>query len=169
MSVLARISGELNRSAAGRWYAALGDRDRMAVLALGAFLALVLAYVAVWMPLRSYAAAAETRYEQGEALLSWMQLTEDEARTSARSSSGPRSGASLLTLVANTASEAGVQLTRFQPEGGGGVSVVLQKQDFNAVLRWLERLTVREQVVVRQLSIDDQDEPGLINARINLI
>ena len=168
MSWFDRLRGELDRSAAGRWFAGLGERDRLAVAALSAFLLVVLVYLAVWLPVSSFAEAADARYRKQEALLGWMKVTEQEARTSSSTSSGPRSGGSLLTLVANSASEAGVQLTRFQPEASGGVSVVLQNQDFNAVIRWLERLTVREQVVVRQLSIDDQDEPGLINARINL-
>ena len=169
MSRFEQLKSELDRSAAGRWYAGLGERDRLAVAALLAFLVVVLIYLALWTPISSFAEAADRRYTDTEALLGWMKLTEQEARASSSTAPGPRSGGSLLTLVANSASEAGVQLTRFQPEGSGGVSVVLQNQDFNAVIRWLEHLTVREQVVVRQLSIDGQEKPGLINARINLI
>ena len=169
MSLLDRARTEFDRSAAGRWLAGLGERDRLAVIGLSAFLGVVAIYLLLWLPISDFAEAADARYKKQEALLGWMKGTEADARASSANSTGARSGASLLTLVANSASEAGVQLTRFQPEGSGGVSVVLQNQDFNAVLRWLERLTLREQVVVRQLSIDDQETPGLINARINLL
>jgi type II secretory pathway component PulM len=75
-------------------------------------------------------------------------------------------GGSLLTLVAS-AGAAGIQLTRYQPEAGGGVSVVLQGQDFNAILNWLAGMERQEQVRVRQLSIDAHGEPGRVNARIS--
>jgi general secretion pathway protein M len=74
-----------------------------------------------------------------------------------------------LTLVANSAARAGLQLLRYQPEGGGGVSVVLQNQSFNALIGWLADLEQRDHVAVKQISIDAQSEPGLVNARINLI
>lgn len=75
----------------------------------------------------------------------------------------------MLTLVANSAARSGVQLLRYQPEGSGGVSVVLQNQPFNTVIQWLSDLEQTDHVGVKQISIDDQTEPGMVNARINLI
>ena len=156
-------------SAAGRAYAQLGERDRLAVTGLAAFLALVVIYLAIWRPIAAWQDAADARYQRQLGVLEWMRAHETEARAAARGADAQRDGGnSMLSVVSSTANRAGVKLTRFQPEGSGGVSVVIQNQPFNAVLRWLDDLA-DEGIDVRTLSIDRQGQNGLINGRINLI
>ena len=55
------------------------------------------------------------------------------------------------------------------PKAAAGVSVVLQNQSFDALIKWIADLGQDNQVIVKQISIDGQSEPGLVNARITLI
>lgn len=157
-------------SSLARTYAALTERDRLAVLGLAAFLGLVVLYFGVWTPAHDWNVAADERYQRQFGVLQWMRTNEENARAAARSSAAAQGGGnnSMLTRVSSSANRSGVKLTRFQPEGGGGVAIVIQNQPFNAVLRWLDELA-RERIQVRQLSLDRQGQSGLVNGRIKLI
>jgi general secretion pathway protein M len=139
------------------------------VTLLALFLGAVLLYAMVWRPLSDWSNAADASYQHQIALLDWMRQHESEARAAAaRADATPESG-SLLTLVANSAARSGLQLLRYQPEGAGGVSVVLQNQSFNALVSWIAELEQGNHVSVKQISIDGQSDPGLVNARVILI
>jgi general secretion pathway protein M len=164
-----RIDNAFRASAAGRWYGALEANERTLVAGVAAFLGLAILYFAIWSPVADWSHRADARYQRQTAVLEWMQQKEKEARAAGQRSEGTPESGSLLTVVANSAARSGVQLLRYQPEGSGGVSVVLQNQPFNTVIAWLSDLEQRDHVAVKQISIDDQTEPGMVNARINLI
>lgn len=164
-----RLEEAFRGSAAGRWFAGLEQNERTLVAALGALLAVAVLYAGIWRPLHDWSAAADRRYQHQLALLDWMRQQEGAARAAAQHGTGNAGAGSLLTIVANSAAGAGVQLLRYQPEASGGVSVVLQNQSFNALIEWLGQLEQRDSVAVKQISIDGQSKDGLVNARINLI
>jgi len=164
------LAAQWHTSSFGRWHQNLGVRERI-LTDLTAFLILLgLVYLALWRPIVSWSQAQQQRYEQKEALLEWMQLHSAEARQQNQNNTQPASGnGSLLTVVSNTAREEGVQLTRFQPEGNGGVSVVLQNQNFDLIVRWLGNLQSQHNVQIRQISVDRQEALGSVNVRINFL
>jgi len=164
-----RVETAFHASAAGRWFAALEANERTMVTGLVAFLAVVILYVGVWRPLDEWSSNADAQYRRQLAVVDWMKLHEKEAREKGQRADGARESGSLLTTVANSAAHAGIQLLRYQPEGSGGVSVVLQNQPFNALIAWIARLEQESHVSVKQISIDSQNESGLVNARIILI
>lgn len=167
--MLERFDNAFRESAIGRWFATLEPNERTMVTVLAGFLVVVLLYLAIWRPLSEWSNHADALYQRQIAVLDWMRLHESEARAAGQRSDSTRESGSLLTVVANSAAHAGVQLLRYQPEGSGGVSVVLQNQSFNAVIAWVAELEQEDHVTVKQISIDAQTEPGLINARIILI
>jgi general secretion pathway protein M len=164
-----RLENTLRDSAAGRWFVGLEYNERMLVAALAALVVLAIIYVALWRPLHVWSSDADRRYEHQLALLDWMRQQEGAAREAAQHVQGAPASGSLLTVVANSAASAGLQLVRYQPEASGGVSVVLQNQPFNALIEWLAQLEQRDSVAVKQISIDGQTKNGLVNARINFI
>ena len=168
--MLENVRTTITRSGVGRWYAALAGRERAMVNAAAAVVVAGIVYGGIARPSWEYRQASVSRYQQQQAILTWMQSHEAEARRGAAAGGGNAArvqDASLLALVANTAREFDIRLTRYQPEGGGGVSVVLQEQSFNDVLRWTERLTSAHQIEIIQANLDSQDE-GLVNARFSI-
>jgi general secretion pathway protein M len=97
-----------------------------------------------------------------------MRVHEGEARAAGQRVNGSPEAGSLLTLVANSAARAGLSLLRYQKEGDG-VAVVLENQPFNSLIEWIAALERDDNVTVKQISIDGQSAPGLVNARITLI
>lgn len=160
----------LRQSAVGRWFADLERREQRLIAGAAAAVGAALVYFAVWSPISTWAAQAETRHAQALGVLDYLRAHEAEARAAGRGPTGTTSaGGSMLSAIAETAASAGIQLTRYQNEAGGGMSVVLQDQSFDQVLTWLADLERNGQARVRQLSIDAQGTPGRINARISLI
>jgi general secretion pathway protein M len=155
------------RSAASQWLNGLPPRDRTIVNVLAIVLAAAFVYSLVWSPVADWRERADMQYREAVAVSDWIAANEARLRTAGQAAPG-RAGNTLLSTVANSAAMAGVQLTRVQPEAQDGVSVVIQDQEFNRVLLWLDELVSREQLAIRQLSIDSHASPGRVSARISL-
>jgi general secretion pathway protein M len=163
-----RFDAAFRSSSAGRWFSALQPNERTMVTALVGFVVLVVLYTGVWSPLNEWSNRADAQYQRQLAVLDWMRLHENEAKAAGQRSDATREAGSLPTVVANSAARAGLQLLRYQPEAGG-ISVVLQNQSFDAVIAWIADLEQTDHVSVKQISVDAQTEPGMVNARITLI
>src|SRR5262245_30537692 len=163
-----KVDSAFRGSVVGRWFAQLEPNERTMVTWLFAFLCVVVLYLGIWQPLSDWSSNADAQYRRQLAVVDWMKLHEKEARAAGQRGDGGAESGSLLTTVANSAAHANIQLLRYQPEGGG-VSVVLQNQPFNALIAWIADLDQESHVSVKQISIDGQGESGLVNARIILI
>ena len=163
-----RLDSAFRGSSAGRWFFSLQANERTMVTALVASLIVALLYTSVWSPLSEWSNRADALYQRQLAVLDWMRLHENEAKAAGQRAEATRESGSLPTVVANSAARAGLQLLRYQPEAGG-ISVVLQNQSFDALIAWIADLEQTDHVAVKQISIDSQNEPGLVNARITLI
>ena len=78
------------------------------------------------------------------------------------------SARSLLTTVTRTAQTVGVAPSKLQPEGNEAVSVWFDSVPFSRLMLFLERLKATQNIVVRQISVESQDEPGKVSARVIL-
>ena len=163
-----RFDNAFRGSSVGRWFYALQANERTMVTALVASLVVAILYTSVWSPLSEWSNRADALYQRQLAVLDWMRLHENEAKEAGQRAEASRESGSLPTVVANSAARAGLQLLRYQPEAGG-ISVVLQNQSFDALIAWIADLEQTDHVAVKQISIDSQNEPGLVNARITLI
>ncbi len=158
------------------WYAtslyrnfAMRDaNERQIILAVVGVVLAALVYLVLWQPVANWSSSAQEAHQREQTLHDWLLANESAARLTASESSGREaSSEGLLTIVSRTAEKAQLKLTRFQPESNG-VSVVLQKQAFNDVLRWLSMLEKEEQVMVVQASVDADSLSGRVNARFSL-
>ena len=73
-----------------------------------------------------------------------------------------------LANVSNTAQRFQVPLVRIQSVPSGGISIQIEGQRFNNLLRLLDALQQEYGMRVTAVSIDKSGE-GLVNARISLI
>ncbi len=147
----------------------LEPRDRFAAKSLAIFLACVIGYFGVWEPMETFADDARVDRDRSRDLLAWMMSTRSQAAQSGSTvkRQGP-SGQTLLTRVSRTAQQHQIKPNRLQPEGEGNVSVWFDAVAFDSLIGWLQELESREGISVQQISLDRQDGPGLVNARIVL-
>lgn len=167
---MSRLASWFGGSALGRRFHGLERREQDLVTAGAIVLGVTVLYFAVWQPVSDWSAHAEAQYARQLAIVDYLRTNEAAARSAGSASSAQQTGGgSILTVVADTAAAAGVALTRYQNETGGGLSIVLQDQEFDSVLRWLAQLERAEGRRIRQLSVDAQGNPGRVNARISVL
>ena len=158
------------------WWNALQDRERW-ILGAGAVLALGLSfYAALWSPFQQDLAQLRRGVAEQRAELVWMRTAAREIKRLDGSASAPRApgqrepGRSLLTLVDQSARAAGLDqaMRRVEPQGSDKVSVRLEQASFDALTRWLARLTREHAIETVNARVDRQAASGFVDARIIL-
>ena len=159
----------LSATPAGQWFRSQATRDQRMLVLLALFVALVLLWMTIWLPVQDGLTVARARH--GDALEDqrWMISNRDAAsRAAGRELSPGQSGQALLSTVASSAGRAGLTLNRFQPEGNDSLAVSLDDVAFDDLVIWLETLAQRQGIRVRQASIDARDTLGRVRARLLL-
>ena len=146
----------------------LERKEKLAILALSVFLALLTFFLVIWIPIYEYKEKQRDSYEKSLDLLLYLQSTEEEARSVKVDGSKRMSGQTLLTKVTRTAKTAGIQPSRLQPEGNDSVSIWFDSVSYRELMLFLERLESREAIYIIQLSIDKGNQSGKISSRVTV-
>ena len=152
---------------AGRWYAGREPGEQRVILALAALIVLTVFWLGLWKPIADWRETAHNRYQNAQAQLDWLRANEQRARALSRSAAAG-DGRSLLPVITRSAQSQNIQVNRLQPEASGIVSVSIQDQPFNDLLRWLHSLQENNGVSVRRMAVDADERPGIVNAQIRL-
>lgn len=161
---MGKLQESFRASSAGRWYYGREPQEQRIVAALAAALALTLVWLGLWKPIQDWKLESQNRHENAVANLEWLKLNESRLKT--LPGPGEDAGKNLLRTITESARDGGLKLSRIQPDGEGGINVVLQDQPFNAVLALLSQLAENNAVVVTRASIDESGNPGRINAQV---
>ncbi len=151
----------------------LNPRERRLVYIGGAVAAVLLFYAAVWVPLSNKVERLRTTVAEQQQLETWMKQAAREVqrlRKAATTPGGKRPRQSLLALADQSAKQQGLGRTikRVQPEGQDKVNIRLEEAAFDDVVAWLEKLQSQHGVRVATITIDRQDQPGLVDVRLTL-
>ena len=146
----------------------LERKEKLAILALSVFLALLTFFLVIWFPIYESKEKRRDSYERSLDLLLYLQSTEEEARSVKVDGSKRMSGQTLLTKVTRTAKTAGIQPSRLQPEGNDSVSIWFDSVSYRELMLFLERLESREAIYIIQLSIDKGNQSGKISSRVTV-
>lgn len=154
-------------------YETLSTRDRAALKVLVVALVLVVLVFGVIKPAYQYKVDAERQLLQSQSLLALVNENKSLLASSARQSSGGAASKSLnsqqlVSSVTNMAKRQDVALKRFEPSGEQKIKVWVDNASFDKVIAWLARLKRDLGVKVEQISVDKDDEPGRISARMTL-
>ncbi len=154
------------------WWNGLQPRERR-TLSIGAVVVVLsVIYFGLWEPFRNEVRQMEQAVEKNRALLAWMERSAAEVAAlkgrAAAAAPGRGGDRSLLALVDQTARRArlGPALKRVEPEGKEAVRVWLEQAAFDDVVRWITQLEQKSGVRIESITIDRQEAPGRVNARI---
>ena len=115
-----------------RWRG-LPARDRLALLWLGAFLLLVVLYLALWRPAERHLQSARQYFTEQRALHAYIQQQAPNVRQAdAAAPQAQIDPAALQGMVTASAAQAGLSVERLDSEGEGAVQVALQPAPFAA-------------------------------------
>lgn len=155
------------------WLDNLGSRERLMLAAGAVLLVLLLLYVLLLEPLLSgYHALQESVAEQRDTV-HWMQgsaETIQRLRSSGGTAAKGLGGRSLLAVTDSTARAGGLgpALKRVEPEGGNSVRVWLDGAPFDVLVKWLGTLSTQHGVEADSVTLERNEAPGLVNARLML-
>lgn len=150
----------------------LGARERMMVL-LGIAGAVILLLYGLWRPFLHRVHRLEAVVSEQRGLDQWMGEAAREVRRLRGAGAVPGAAPdkqSLLAVVGKTAKQGGLgkAMKRVEPEGKDKVRVWLEEAAFDDLARWLERLAGEQGIRVARITVDRQEQTGLVNARMTL-
>lgn len=149
-------------SSAGRWYASREPQEQRIVAGIVLLVALSILWLGLWKPISDWKETSQNRYRVAAANLDWLKANRELVDTSPQAEGGNAS----LRVITETARTRGLKLSRVQPDGEGGINVVLQEQPFNAVLGLISQLGENNGVNATRAAIDGSGSPGQVNAQI---
>ena len=149
-------------------YLQLEKTERSALNSLASFFALLFLYFVIWNPVNQYHDSNEVERDRQLSLIQYMRASEKEARASSKGVNRAPTGQSLLTTVSRTAQQIGIKPNRLQPEGSDAVSVWFDGVAFDDLMLMLKQIQARQGIVVQQIAIDREGQPGMVRARIVL-
>ena len=159
------VEQALEDSTIVRRFRELPMRQRQASMAAGILVAIVVVYIGIWEPVFDYRENAIDGMTTARQNLEWMHQNETAAR--GRLNSGEEIEEVSIAKLSTSARQFGFSLQRIQSMPSGGVSIQLQRQPFNPVLRWLEFLNGEYGYRVVNASLNSYAE-GLVDARITI-
>ena len=155
-------------SGVGRWYRGREPRDRLVIRLLSLAVCILLLWSVVWKPVSDWRELANNRFENAQSTLDWVHTNEARVRAAVRAQAPRGAGPSLLPVITRAAEAQGLALNRLQPESNGAVTVMLQAQPFNEVMKWVHNLQENNGVTILRISVDAQGEPGYVNAQLRI-
>jgi len=152
-------------------YEMLGARDRLILKWIMAGLVVALVYFAAWQPASHYKMNAQMDLKQNQKLLALVASNREALSNLAKQSQNNRStldSQQLVSSVTNLAKRNGVLLKRFEPSGDNKLKVWLDNASFDKVVTWLTIMKQTLNITVEQISIEKDEAPGLVSARLTL-
>ena len=165
VSLRSQLQQRARLSPLGQRWQQLPARDRLALLGLGAFMAVVLVYLALWLPLQRDLQQSRAWYSQQRELHAYMLAHADEARQLAGHPQQQIDAEALHGLVTRSAQERGLSIERVDSDATG-VQVNLAPAPFANLLAWLQQLQ-SEGVRFADVSLERGDN-GRVLARLSL-
>jgi type II secretory pathway component PulM len=148
------------------WFAGLQPRER-AIFVVGAVAALLIVlWAGVLRPLGTRSEVLRESVAAKQRLL--VNLAQIDGRAQSAPSDAPGQDQTLVRLVGNSASEAGVALTRTRPDGPDGIQVTFGNASFDTLVAWLVALETQNKVTVESASFTGTRQPGIVNGQLLL-
>lgn len=169
--MLEKLSRNPTIASALQWYESQTPRDQLIVKCVALFVVLVILYLSTWAPAKSYMDDGVRALESRKDLLALVQENRTTLKRMAQSSasSAPTlDSQQLVSSVTNLAKRSGLSLKRFEPSGENQVKVWVDEASFDKLVSWLGALKKSLNVSVDQISLEVEDEPGRISARLTL-
>lgn len=154
---------------AQQWWQQREPRERLALSVLGVALGVTLVWMVLVQPLLAFHADARRDYLQQTRLLNWMEDNAPAIRQrQGQARPRPAAAGDWVAQLSRSATNGGVILRGFNPEGDNAVRIQIEGQPFDNVMIWLQYLEQEQGIVVSMAEFSATSNPGLINLRATL-
>ena len=149
------------------WYELLAPKDRRAIQIMTVALVVFITYLMVWEPFNGWADSRKQDYVHQQEIHDWFLKNKARALELQKSQKAGAGQRELSSVVSATARQAGLILSRVQPDRKG-MSVWVEDTAYQKLLKWLVLLDTKYEVQVQQIRIDKLKEEGRIKGYVHL-
>ncbi|MEY1661949.1 type II secretion system protein GspM [Isoalcanivorax beigongshangi] len=152
------------------WFAEREAREQRLLVALAITAVLFLLYGMVWAPTVQARDAARQRYLSQAQVVNWIEDNAAVVRQAGAQSNGgtPHFSGDWISLINSSATQTGLTLRGYTPDGSDAVRVQLEQQVFARVVIWFQQLEQEQGIRVSSLEISASQQPGTVNVRATL-
>lgn len=143
------------------WWQTLQPREQQLVRWAGVVSVIAVFYFGVWQPLHQYRAERQLAASSAAEQLAWLQTKLPQITSNATVSRG---AASLNDVVARSASQFKVTVSRMQPQNEQ-LQLSIDDLPFETLLRFINHLQSEQGVQLVQLDIATTETPGTVRVR----
>ena len=148
-------------------YELLPSRDRKALQWLSGLLVVVVFYLMVWEPVSLWSQARKEDYLRQQTVLEWMNDHYESARDEQRKQKTASGQREISSIISGTAKQAGVNLSRVQPDRKG-LGVWVEDVAYQKFLGWLVVLNSKFNLNIQQIRMDRNKEEGRVKIYLHL-
>jgi type II secretory pathway component PulM len=149
------------------WFENLQPRERAIFIGGGVAAVLIVMWMAVLRPLETRSEVLREAVAAKQRLL--VNLSQIDGQDVAAGPAGAEGqDQTIMRLVANSATEHGVALTRQRPDGPNGIQVTFGNASFDTLVAWLVALESQYSVSVESASFTGSRQPGIVNGQLLL-
>ncbi|KZZ81319.1 hypothetical protein A3767_27410 [Oleiphilus sp. HI0133] len=123
------------------------------------------------MPAKAYMDESQRMLEERAELLDLVRSSRSvlaKASSNSTNSGAILNSQQLVSTVTNLAKRQKLSLKRFEPSGENKVKVWVEEVSFDVLVSWLSALETSVNVKVEQISVEKQERPGVVSARLTL-
>jgi general secretion pathway protein M len=155
------------------WWQGLETREQRLVLFGGIAAIILIFYSQVWSPFVNARDIKMQQVDNNQALLAWMKTKSAEVKQLKLSNPDALrsdNNRSLLAIVDSLGNQLGLRnsIKQIEPNGQDNVTIWMDEIEFDALITMLGQLDKRNGVMVNEASVNKLDQPGYVQARIQL-
>ena len=150
-----------------QWFKQYNQREQLYLLLCAAAVTLYLLFVGVWRPVVSMRDDMASQNERVAQSLLRVQTMVGELQQ-LRATGGGQKNLNLNQLINASTSKHSIAPTRIQPSSRGDTQVRFEDVKLENLLRWLYQLEFEDELSIRELSINQGERGGLVNASVRV-
>ena len=150
-----------------QWFQQFSQREQLYLLLCAAAVTLYLLFVVVWRPVASMRDDMASQNERVAQSLVRVQAMVSELHA-LRTAGGGERDVNLNQVINTSTSKHSIAPTRIQPSSRGDTQVRFEDVKLENLLRWLYQLEYVDDLAIRELSINQGERGGLVNASVRL-
>ena len=165
-----KIPSFFKQSFAGEWYYGHNGRDKKILDYAFMAVALLLMWFLCIKPITDWNFDQKSSAVAAYRVFSTIESNSTQLRqNSLKNGMVTSKQESLIPVITKTASLRNIQLTRLEPDSDDAVTIFVEKQSFNSIIKWIAQLEENNQISVGRLNIESDESTKRIAAQITFI
>ena len=167
---LLKTLNSLKQSFAGEWYYGHNERDKKILDYVFLAVALLFIWFLFIKPITDWNFDQKSSAVAAYRVFSTIESNSTQLRqNSSKNGIVTSKQESLIPVITKTASLRNIQLNRLEPVSDDSVTIFIENQSFNLIIKWIAQLEENNQIRVGRLNIESDESTKRITAQITFI